>query len=203
MLSRIEGWRWDYHLSSNSLINPQVNGGLSMEMLEPLHPAAVQRRVGLNHIFLYFIHTKVRLEDGKLVWPVLFLYPEKGETDFIEEFRWFCAGNWHFLAFLVCPASISNFLNVLGKFAPHSSAAIHMGWCQGLFLGHIRLFTCLGATNKCIFFENGLMSTGRRSSSFSIWKRCLGRELKDPGGILRADSHLTLYNSSLKISPRS
>lgn len=51
----------------------EVNGGLSMEMLEPLHPAAVQRRV--------------RLEDGKLVWPVLFLYPEKGETDFIEEFR--------------------------------------------------------------------------------------------------------------------
>ena len=29
----------------------------------------------------------MRLEDGKLVWPVLFLYPEKGETDFIEEFR--------------------------------------------------------------------------------------------------------------------
>jgi len=57
----------------------EVNGGLSMEMLEPLHPAAVQRRV--------------RLEDGKLVWPVLFLYPEKGETDFIEEFRWFSAGS--------------------------------------------------------------------------------------------------------------
>merc|ERR1712228_672239 len=51
----------------------EVNGGLTMETLEPLHPAAVQR--------------KVRLEDGKLVWPVLFLYPEKGETDFIEEFR--------------------------------------------------------------------------------------------------------------------
>ena len=61
-----------------------------MEMLEPLHPAAVQRRVGLIDIFSYRIHIKVRLEDGKLVWPVLFLYPEKGETDFIEEFRWFC-----------------------------------------------------------------------------------------------------------------
>merc|ERR1712032_730383 len=34
----------------------EVNGGLSMEMLEPPHPAAVQGRV--------------RLEDGKLVWPV-------------------------------------------------------------------------------------------------------------------------------------
>merc|ERR1712004_806366 len=51
----------------------EVQGGLTMETLEPLHPAAVQRRV--------------RLEDGRLIWPVLFLYPEKGETDFIEEFR--------------------------------------------------------------------------------------------------------------------
>ena len=95
-----------------------MNGGLSMEMLEPLHPAAVQRRVGLIDIFSYRIHIKVRLEDGKLVWPVLFLYPEKGETDFIEEFRWFCAGSaiaewkllWHVISF--CPASISNFLSV-------------------------------------------------------------------------------------------
>ena len=69
-----------------------------MEMLEPLHPAAMQRRVGLILIYYYsrqsrtsricIIHIKVRLEEGKLVWPVLFLYPEKGETDFIEEFRW-------------------------------------------------------------------------------------------------------------------
>ena len=68
-----------------------MNGGLSMEMLEPLHPAAVQRRVGLIVIYcshICIIHIKVRLEEGKLVWPVLFLYPEKGETDFIEEFRW-------------------------------------------------------------------------------------------------------------------
>ena len=50
-----------------------VVGGLSMEALEPSHPAAVQKRV--------------RLEEGGLVWPVLFLYPEVGETDFIEEFR--------------------------------------------------------------------------------------------------------------------
>ena len=40
---------------------------------EPCHPAAVQKRV--------------RVDDGVLVWPVLFLYPEVGETDFIEEFR--------------------------------------------------------------------------------------------------------------------
>jgi len=47
---------------------------LSMEALEPLHPAAVQRRVKLT-------------PTGELVWPVLFLYPEFGETDFIEEFN--------------------------------------------------------------------------------------------------------------------
>jgi len=46
---------------------------LTLADLEPCHPAAVQK--------------KVRLEDGVLVWPVLFLYPEVGETDFIEEFR--------------------------------------------------------------------------------------------------------------------
>ena len=46
---------------------------LTLSDLEPCHPAAVQKRV--------------RLENGVLVWPVLFLYPEVGETDFIEEFR--------------------------------------------------------------------------------------------------------------------
>ena len=49
--------------------------------------------VKLTSFLLHIIHFKVRLEDGKLVWPVLFLYPEKGETDFIEEFRCFCAGS--------------------------------------------------------------------------------------------------------------
>lgn len=55
----------------------QVDGRgdvLSMEALEPLHPAAVQRRVRLA-------------SAGELVWPVLFLYPEFGETDFVEEFK--------------------------------------------------------------------------------------------------------------------
>ena len=37
-------------------------------------------------VFCYIFHLKVRLEDGKLVWPVLFLYPEKGETDFCNGF---------------------------------------------------------------------------------------------------------------------
>jgi len=49
------------------------SSNLSLEDLEPCHPAAVQKRV--------------RVDDGALVWPVLFLYPEVGETDFIEEFR--------------------------------------------------------------------------------------------------------------------
>ena len=48
---------------------------LSLEDLEPCHPAAVQKKVHAD-------------EDGHLVWPVLFLYPEFGETDFIEEFRY-------------------------------------------------------------------------------------------------------------------
>jgi len=47
-------------------------GTLSLSDLEPCHPAALQN--------------KVRLVEGKLVFPVLFLYPEVGETDFIEGF---------------------------------------------------------------------------------------------------------------------
>lgn len=47
---------------------------LSLEDLEPNHPAAQQKKVHVN-------------ESGQLVWPVLFLYPEHGETDFLEEFR--------------------------------------------------------------------------------------------------------------------
>ena len=48
------------------------SGALALADLEPCHPAAVQKRV---HVV-----------DNSLVWPVLFLYPEFGETDFIEEF---------------------------------------------------------------------------------------------------------------------
>ena len=50
------------------------SSGLALSDLEPHHPAASLKRVHLD-------------EDNKLVWPVLFLYPEFGETDFIEEFR--------------------------------------------------------------------------------------------------------------------
>lgn len=41
--------------------------------VEPCHPAAVGKRV--------------HLVNDSLVWPVLFLYPEFGETDFIQEFH--------------------------------------------------------------------------------------------------------------------
>ena len=50
-----------------------VEGGASLEALQPALPQAEHRRV--------------RVEEGALVWPVLLLYPEVGETDFIEEFR--------------------------------------------------------------------------------------------------------------------
>jgi len=50
-----------------------VEGGASLGALQPALPQAEHRRV--------------RLEEGALVWPVLLLYPEVGETDFIEEFR--------------------------------------------------------------------------------------------------------------------
>ena len=49
------------------------DSGLELSDLEPCHPAA--------------LHKKVHVEENILVWPVLFLYPEFGETDFIEEFR--------------------------------------------------------------------------------------------------------------------
>ena len=48
---------------------------LTLKDLEPLHPAALHKRVHFS-------------PESKniLVWPVLFLYPEHGETDFIEAF---------------------------------------------------------------------------------------------------------------------
>lgn len=51
---------------------------LDLSSLEPCHPAATGKRVHLN--------------GSSLIWPVLFLYPEYGETDFIQEFHedtWF------------------------------------------------------------------------------------------------------------------
>lgn len=46
---------------------------LDMSSLEPCHPAAVGKRV--------------HFDGDSLVWPVLFLYPEHGETDFVQEFH--------------------------------------------------------------------------------------------------------------------
>lgn len=54
-------------------VQKKIGDTLTLSDLEPCHPAAVQKRV--------------HLDSGELVWPVLFLYPEIGETDFIEEFR--------------------------------------------------------------------------------------------------------------------
>ena len=47
-----------------------------MSDIEPCHPAALQQTVHL-----------IQSDDGinVLVWPVLFLYPEHGESDFIED----------------------------------------------------------------------------------------------------------------------
>lgn len=46
---------------------------LDLSSIEPSHPAAVGKRV--------------HLVGDSLVWPVLFLYPEYGETDFVQEFH--------------------------------------------------------------------------------------------------------------------
>ena len=56
----------------------EVNNSLSMKDIEPCHPAALQKTVHFG-----------KSDDGKmcLVWPVLFLYPEYGESDFIEAFN--------------------------------------------------------------------------------------------------------------------
>lgn len=54
-----------------------ANSMANMTDIEPCHPAALQKKVKL-----------MTDESGSsvLVWPVLFLYPEHGETDFIEQF---------------------------------------------------------------------------------------------------------------------
>merc|ERR1719219_3043294 len=47
---------------------------LDLCKLEPSHPAAVQCRVHID-------------EAGCLVWPVMFIYPEYHQTDFIQQFN--------------------------------------------------------------------------------------------------------------------
>ena len=49
------------------------NISFDLSSIEPCHPAAHGKRV--------------HLVNDSLVWPVLFLYPEFGETDFIQEFH--------------------------------------------------------------------------------------------------------------------
>ncbi|KAK7076906.1 Tetratricopeptide repeat protein 4 [Halocaridina rubra] len=51
----------------------KASSSLSLKDLEPCHPAAQGSRVHLN-------------ENDDLVWPVMFIYPEHQETDFIQAF---------------------------------------------------------------------------------------------------------------------
>ncbi|XP_013780202.2 LOW QUALITY PROTEIN: tetratricopeptide repeat protein 4-like [Limulus polyphemus] len=46
----------------------------TLSFLQPVHPAAASSKVHQD-------------ENGALLWPVLFLYPEYGESDFIEAFH--------------------------------------------------------------------------------------------------------------------
>lgn len=51
---------------------------ISLDALEPTFPAAVNKRVHF---------AEETGNNSTLVWPVLFIYPEFGETDFIEQFQ--------------------------------------------------------------------------------------------------------------------
>ena len=55
--------------------DPDMEGDWDLDDLEPTHPAALNSKVHLSPD-----------NDQILIWPVLFLYPEVGETDFILEF---------------------------------------------------------------------------------------------------------------------
>jgi len=56
-------------------VDDEMEETWDLDDLEPSHPAALNKRVHLDQ------------DQGQyLVWPVLFLYPEFGETDFIQEF---------------------------------------------------------------------------------------------------------------------
>ena len=58
-----------------------------LESLVPKLPAAMKKKVHFS--FTEKLKKKHGISDGKetLVWPVLFMYPEYGETDLIEEFE--------------------------------------------------------------------------------------------------------------------
>lgn len=59
-----------------TLMGAAATTKLTLDDLEPTHPAALRKKV----------HFAAGSEQSSLVWPVLLLYPEHGETDFIEEF---------------------------------------------------------------------------------------------------------------------
>lgn len=66
---------------------------LDLSSIEPCHPAAYgSRKLIVLHttkstLFIFRIGKRVHLVGDALVWPVLFLYPEYGETDFVQEFH--------------------------------------------------------------------------------------------------------------------
>ena len=63
-------------LKSKEIVIERKKGNeLDLSDVEPCHPAALHKPVHVDP------------STGELVFPVLFLYPEFGETDFIEEFR--------------------------------------------------------------------------------------------------------------------
>ncbi|TRY64096.1 hypothetical protein TCAL_12599 [Tigriopus californicus] len=59
-----------------NVVSQKGQSDLALDSLEPTHPAALRKRVHFS-----------ALDASSLVWPVLFLYPEHGETDFVEEFE--------------------------------------------------------------------------------------------------------------------
>eukprot|EP00095_Tigriopus_kingsejongensis_P000949 snap_masked-scaffold360_size197209-processed-gene-0.15 protein:Tk00949 transcript:snap_masked-scaffold360_size197209-processed-gene-0.15-mRNA-1 annotation:"tetratricopeptide repeat protein 4" len=58
------------------VVTAKGQSGLSLENLEPTHPAALRKRVHFSPA-----------DPAVLVWPALFIYPEHGETDFVEAFE--------------------------------------------------------------------------------------------------------------------
>lgn len=59
-----------------NVVSQKGQSDLALDSLEPTHPAALRKRVHFSPS-----------DPSSLVWPVLFIYPEHGETDFVEEFE--------------------------------------------------------------------------------------------------------------------
>lgn len=77
LLTAIKSRGIEIRKTENTEKDEENGSALTITDLEPCHPAALNKTVHL-----------VESESGTsvLAWPVLFLYPEYGETDFIEEF---------------------------------------------------------------------------------------------------------------------